>query len=104
MENVYFENVPRIGDLYLEEVLKEKDERPILFTCLDADWNRYVCSFEEKKNYWMVGRTSIEDLAAIARIPLHDVLDVNYQPLFFYRLRGLIQVSHNIPWRKLPMV
>lgn len=102
MEKAYFENVPQIGDLYLEEVLTEKNERPVLFTCLDSDWNRYVCSYEEKKDYWLVGRTAVEDLNMIGVMPLYDVLDVNYQPFFIYLFNGTVCVSHSVPWRKLP--
>ena len=43
MSNIYFDNVARIGKLYLEYVFYEFENEPILFLCSDEEKKLYIC-------------------------------------------------------------
>ena len=43
MSELYFENVIEKGNLYLDHILYEFEDEPILFLCKDKDGNRYLC-------------------------------------------------------------
>lgn len=53
---LYFENVAGIGDLYLEYVLLEFEAEPILFTCVDRCGQLYICLCSEirEEQRWIV--------------------------------------------------
>ena len=40
MSELYFENVIEKGNLYLDHILYEFEDEPILFLCKDKDGNR----------------------------------------------------------------
>ena len=62
--NVYFTNVLDIGDLYLEKVLFEYDNEPIVFTCKDSNNYRYLCVCDDiiDSHSWIVTKISNEIL------------------------------------------
>ena len=47
MSELYFENVIEKGNLYLDHILYEFEDEPILFLCKDKDGNRYLCHCAE---------------------------------------------------------
>lgn len=53
---VYFNNVPQIRDLFLEQVLFSYDYEPIVFTCKDNKLNRYLCICDDiiESRSWIV--------------------------------------------------
>lgn len=57
---VYFNNVPQIGDLFLEQVLFSYDYEPIVFTCKDNKLNRYLCICDDiiESRSWIVTKIS----------------------------------------------
>lgn len=59
-KNVYFTNVLEIGDLYLEKVLFEYDNEPIVFTCKDSNNYRYLCVCDDiiDSHSWIVTKIS----------------------------------------------
>ena len=50
---IYFTNIPDVGDLSLEHVFYEYEE-PVLFVCTDASGKRYLCSCCRLSENWIV--------------------------------------------------
>lgn len=61
---VYFPDVPNLGDFCLEHVFYEYEE-PVLFVCIDQRENRYLCSCSRLSEQWLVGRITNEQLLEI---------------------------------------
>ena len=70
---IYFENVPEIGDLAIEHIFYEYEE-PILFVCMDRSQARYLCSCSKIGQQWLVGSITAAELVKIIdrRISLSD--------------------------------
>lgn len=62
--NLYFENVMNIGNLYLEYVFLEFYKEPIFFTCIDESENMYICLCSEIRGEqrWIISECSIDSL------------------------------------------
>lgn len=69
MENIYFENVVTVGNLYLEYILYEFENEPILFICSDDSKNTYLCvCFDFRRHArWVVARCPINILLMLLR-------------------------------------
>lgn len=64
MNEKYFENACKVGDLYLEKVFMKFEDENILFICKDVKGNRYLCVCYEMRYVlkWImcaVGRETI---------------------------------------------
>lgn len=64
MNNVYFENVIGIGDLYLDYIFYEFEYEPILFTCVDGKSNLYLCICSDIRcgQKWIITKCTITAL------------------------------------------
>lgn len=60
----YFQTIPDIGKLFIEEVLFEFDKEPIVFVCRNDKKNRYLCLCTDSiESYsWMVAPISTDTL------------------------------------------
>lgn len=58
---VYFENIPHIGDLALEHIFYEYGE-PVLFVCRGTNNKRYLCSCCKLSERWILSQVSEEEL------------------------------------------
>lgn len=58
---IYFENIPNIGDLTLEHIFYEYGE-PILFVCRGTNHKRYLCSCCKLSEKWILSQVSEEEL------------------------------------------
>ena len=76
--NLYFENVCSIGNLYLEYVFLEYEEEPVYFTCIDEKNQIYLCLCSEIRGgqRWIISESNtaiLEDLIE-QRIDMADAL------------------------------
>lgn len=65
MSNVIFNNVPNIGDLYINKVLLEYELEPVIFVCKDSYNNFFLCicdDFIDVKRSWIAIKIPVEDL------------------------------------------
>lgn len=65
MSNVFFNNVPNIGDLYINKVLLEYELEPVIFVCKDSYSNFFLCicdDFIDEKRSWIAIKILVEDL------------------------------------------
>lgn len=69
MNDVYFENVEKIGNLYLEHVFYEFESEPILFQCTDAKKKLYLCLCTEIRygQKWIISECSLSVLKSLVR-------------------------------------
>lgn len=85
MEKVYFENIKNIGDLYLDFVLNEYENEPILFTLKSDFGDLYFCLCSEIRNEyrWLLAQTNTENLEKLLnkQIDIHDILCANEKVL-----------------------
>lgn len=60
----YFQTIPGIGKLFIEEILFEFDKEPIVFVCRNDKKNRYLCLCTDSiESYsWMVAPVSTDIL------------------------------------------
>lgn len=67
MSELYFENVIEKGNLYLDHILYEFEDEPILFICKDKDGNRYLCHCAEIRGErrWVLIEISLELLKSL---------------------------------------
>lgn len=67
MSELYFENVIEKGNLYLDHILYEFEDEPILFLCKDKDGNRYLCHCAEIRGErrWVLIEISLELLKSL---------------------------------------
>lgn len=66
MDNiVFFNNIPHLGNLFLDYVFNEFNMEPILFTVRDSEYNLYICLCYEMRDSleWIISKISNEDLA-----------------------------------------
>lgn len=69
MNELYFEKVPHLGNLYLDYVFHEFEGEPILFMCTDNEENLFLCTcfeirYEQK---WLVAECNVETLGELIR-------------------------------------
>lgn len=81
MEKAYFENIKNIGDLYLDFVINEYENEPILFTLKSDFGDLYLCLCSEIRNEyrWLLAQTNTENLDKLLskQIDIHDILCAN---------------------------
>lgn len=68
MSNVFFNNVPNVGDLFINKVLLEYELEPVIFVCKDSYNNFFLCicdDFIDTKRSWIAVKISVEDLLDI---------------------------------------
>lgn len=56
MNDLCFENIKKIGNLYLIQILLEFENEPILFLCHDENQKKYLCLCSEirKEQKWII--------------------------------------------------
>lgn len=65
MSNVFFNNIPNVGDLFLDKVLLEYELEPVIFVCKDNCNNFFLCicdDFIDAKRSWIAVKITVEDL------------------------------------------
>ena len=65
MSNVFFNNVPNIGDLFIDKTLLEYELEPVIFVCKDSYDNFFLCicdDFIDTKRSWIAIKIPVEDL------------------------------------------
>lgn len=67
MNEAYFSNIANIGNLYLDYVIYEFELEPILFTCVDANKNLYLCLCSDIRygQKWFITKCNISILEAL---------------------------------------
>ena len=62
-KQIYFENTPEYGDLYIDYIF-HYDDQPILFTLKDDFSNLYLCVCYELCEYqkWFIAKVDFDDL------------------------------------------
>lgn len=65
--NLYFENIKGIGELFLEHIFYEFEMEPILFTCVDKAKRLFLCLCSEirGKQKWIISECSVDTLQDI---------------------------------------
>lgn len=60
-QDIYFENVENIGNLYLKYILWEFDFEPIVFVCEDDKDSSYLCFYSEaeEERDWIITQTNL---------------------------------------------
>ena len=81
MAEVYFENLPEIGDLYLEKVFNKFEDENIIFLCRDFVGRYYICLCYEFRITlkWIIVGVSVSDVIklVINRISIRDIFVKN---------------------------
>lgn len=56
MNDLCFENIKKIGNLYIIQIFLEFENEPILFLCNDEDRKKYLCLCSEirKEQKWII--------------------------------------------------
>lgn len=67
MSDIYFDNVIKIGKLYLEYIFCEFENEPILFVCSDEGKNQYICLCSDIRygQKWVIVECSINTLKSL---------------------------------------
>ena len=68
MSNVFFNNVPNIGDLFINKVLLEYELEPVIFVCKDSHDNFFLCicdDFIDTKRSWIAIKIPVKVLMDI---------------------------------------
>ena len=67
MNEIYFENVVKVGNLFLEKVFNKFEDENIIFICQDIHENRYLCICYEFRfaMKWILCRISPEMLVKL---------------------------------------
>ena len=68
-DNVYFEDITDIGNLFLDFVFFSFESEPIIFTCVDAKQNYYFCLCTEIRcEYrWIISKCDVETLVSLVK-------------------------------------
>lgn len=99
-----FQNVPTLGDLWLEHEFYNYDE-PILFTCKDERDIRYLCSCCRLSSQWVLGTITSDILSAMIEdgITLRDVFLKGEVCYFLRRTKHGFYITKNVPSDAFPM-
>lgn len=85
MNEIYFENVVHIGNLYLEKVFDKFEDENIIFICKDVNGDRYLCiCYEFRLSLkWILCKISPETLIKLIRqrTDIRMVFDLEYNNL-----------------------
>lgn len=66
-KELYFENIPTVGDLYLEDVFNVFEDENILFTCTNEKHELYLCVCYEIRGAlkWIINKIDGGDIAKL---------------------------------------
>lgn len=69
MSNIYFDNVARVGKLYLEYIFYEFENEPILFLCCDEAKKIYICLCSDIRyeQRWIVVESDMNTLKSLIK-------------------------------------
>ena len=67
MNDLYFENIKKIGNLYIIQIFFEFENEPILFLCNDEDRKKYLCLCSEirKEQKFVIAECKQETLSGL---------------------------------------
>lgn len=81
MNEIYFENVTKVGNLYLEKVFNRFEDENIIFVCKDACDQRYLCiCYEFRASLkWILCKISSGTLARLItkRIDIRNAFELD---------------------------
>lgn len=100
----FFQNVPVLGDLYLEHEFYNYDE-PILVTCIDKRGTRYLCSCCYLSSQWVLGEMAPGLLIAMIEnnITLRETFQKSTACYFLQRTKNGYSNTGDIPSDAFPM-
>lgn len=79
MSEIYFENVPNVGDLYLNRTLNVFEGENIIFICTDIKREYYLCTCYEFRDSlkWIIAKTDAKNLLKMLekKIDIHSVYE-----------------------------
>ena len=95
---IYFNDLPCIGNLFLEYTLYEYDE-PVLFVCQDEHGDRWFCSCSRLSEQWLVCRTDISTLLSVLKrkVSLDSVFRDNHSTVCLLWDGNQMHCSKKIP-------
>lgn len=66
-DNLYFNHVPNIDSLFMEQVLFSFENIPIVFVCVGEEQSRYLCVCDDiiDEESWLIVKIDNKDLLAI---------------------------------------
>ncbi len=100
----FFQNVPVLGDLFLEHEFYNYDE-PILFTCVDKRGTRYLCSCCYLSSQWVLGEMTPRLLIAMIEnnITLRETFQKSTACYFLQRTKNGYSNTGDIPSDAFPV-
>lgn len=100
-----FKNIPYIGELQLEKTFYAYHDKPVLFVCLDAYKNRYLCYRCDYSEMWLIGQVSTEQLVAMMdnKIYLRDMFEISSKHLFVKWDGEITTATYEIPKEAYPL-
>lgn len=95
---LYFSDLPNIGNLFLEYTLYEYVE-PVLFVCQDEHGNRWFCSCSRLSEQWLVCKTDISTLLSVLKrkVSLDSVFRDNHSTVCLQWDGNQMHYSTKIP-------
>lgn len=77
MNEIYFEKIPNVGNLYLNRILNVFEGENIIFICTDIKRKYYLCTCYEFRNSlkWIIAKTDTKTLLKMLekKIDIHSV-------------------------------
>lgn len=77
MDEIYFEKIPNVGNLYLNRILNVFEGENIIFICTDKKRKYYLCTCYEFRNSlkWIIAKTDTKILLKMLekKIDIHSV-------------------------------
>lgn len=70
MSNIFFGNIPNIGDLFINKILLEYELEPVIFVCKDSYNNFFLCicdDFIDTNRSWIVVKLTVQDLLDVIK-------------------------------------
>ena len=92
MNDVFFRNIQKAGDLCLDHIFFEFEGEPILFTCTDNANKIYLCVCSEMRHFqkWVLSECSLLNLAAM----IDEEIDITTAFLKTNELITIISDTH----------
>lgn len=80
MNEIYFENVIGVGNLYLEKVFNRFEDENIIFICTDENFNKYLCLCYEFRSSlkWIISKITPKNIAKLLmqRIDIRSIYEL----------------------------
>lgn len=91
-DNIYFENIPSVGSLYLEKVFCEFESEPSVFVCKDNYSSRYLALMNigvDVLRYYII-KINVEDIIKLIQkdISLYTAFIKKEQTKFIYTIEN----------------